>query len=88
MSKENYLPADRKAIALAAFLFYVERGFHVELYQVEYGHELWLRVTREDDRELEPCRLLDHSFIKCEEVRVGYCDIVTTWLIPVDYERL
>ena len=88
MSKEKFLPADRKAIALAAFLFYMERGYHVELFQNEYGCELYLRVTREDSRELEPCRLLDHPFIKSEQARVGYCDIVTTWLIPIEYVRL
>lgn len=84
MSKLKFTPADRKAIALAAFLFYSEREYQVELMKPTLGFYLELRVTREDTHTLEQCPLLDWPFITSDEARVGYSDIVTTWTIPID----
>lgn len=83
MSTPKFTPADCKAIALAAFLFYSERECQVELLR-NPSMPIWqLRVTREDTMSLENCPLLNWPWIACEEVRVGYCDIVTTWSVPV-----
>lgn len=82
MSKQKFTPADRKALALAAFLFYSEREYQVELLKPSLGFYWELRVTREDTIELERCPLLDWPFITSDEARVGYSDIVTTWTIP------
>lgn len=79
----KFTNADRKALALAAYLFYAEREFSVELFH-DTPEQCWhLRVTREDSMRLEPCTLLNQDFIRCETVRVGYSDIVTTWTIPL-----
>ena len=83
MSKQKFTPADRKALALAAFLFYSEREYQVELLKPSLGFYWELRVTREDTQSLERCPLLDWSFISSDEARVGYSDIVTTWSIPL-----
>lgn len=83
MSKQKFTPADCKALALAAFLFYAERECQVELFRNQSDVNWYLRVTREDTIELERCPLLDWPFIISNEVRVGYADIVTTWTIPV-----
>ena len=79
----KFTQADRKALALAAFLFYSEREYQVELLKPSLGFYLELRVTREDIQSLERCPLLDWPFITSEEARVGYSDIVTTWTIPL-----
>lgn len=83
MSKPKFTPADCKAIALAAYLFYAERECQVELFRNPSDVNWYLRVTREDTIELERCPLLDWPFIACDEARIGYSDIVTTWTIPV-----
>ena len=88
MSKLKFTPADRKAIAMAAFLFYLDREYQVELISRSTDGFLELRVTREDTQSLEKCPLLDWPFVVCEQVRVGYCDIVTTWSIPINCEVL
>lgn len=79
----KFTHADRKALALAAFLYYIDREFHVELTHPSLGMYFELRVIREDTRTLERCPLLDWPFITSEEARVGYSDIVTTWTIPL-----
>ena len=79
----KFTPADRKALALAAFLFYSDREYQVELMKSSLGFYLELRVTREDTQSLERCPLLDWPFITSEDARVGYSDIVTTWTIPL-----
>ena len=79
----KFTPADRKALALAAFLFYSEREYQVEILKPSLGYYLELRVTREDTQSLERCPLLDWPFIASDEARVGYSDIVTTWTIPL-----
>ena len=82
-SKPKFTAADRKALALAAFLFYSDREYQVELMKSSLGFYLELRVTREDTQSLERCPLLDWPFISSEDARVGYSDIVTTWTIPL-----
>ena len=82
-SKPKFTAADRKALALAAFLFYSDREYQVELLKSSHGFYIELRVTREDTQSLERCPLLDWPFISCDEARVGYSDIVTTWTIPL-----
>ena len=82
-SKPKFTAADRKALALAAFLFYSDREYQVELMKPSLGFYLELRVTREDTQSLERCPLLDWPFITSEDARVGYSDIVTTWAIPL-----
>lgn len=84
----KFTPADRKALALAAFLFFLDREYQVELISRSNDGYLELRVTREDTQSLERCPLLDWPFIMCESARVGYSDIVTTWSIPLEYQVL
>lgn len=79
----KFTPADRKALALAAFLFFLDREYQVELISRSTDGCLELRVTREDTLSLERCPLLDWPFITSDEARVGYSDIVTTWTIPL-----
>ena len=79
----KFTTADRKALALAAFLFFLDREYQVELISRSNDGYLELRVTREDTQSLERCPLLDWPFIVCESARVGYSDIVTTWTIPL-----
>lgn len=75
--------AGRKTLAIAAFFFYIDREYNVELTYTSLGMYFELRVIREDTRSLEQCPLLDWTFITSEEARVGYSDIVTTWTIPL-----
>lgn len=79
----KFTHADRKALALAAFQYYIDREYHVELIHPSLGFYFELRVFREDTRPLEQCPLLDWPFITSEEASVGYSDIVTTWTIPL-----
>ena len=79
----KFTPADRKALALATFLFFLDREYQVELISRSTDGCLELRVTREDTLSLERCPLLDWPFITSDEARVGYSDIVTTWTIPL-----
>ena len=83
-SKPKFTPADRKAIALSAFLFYTDREYHVDLFKCE--HDTWwtLRVTYEDTRTLDFCPLLSHNFISLDVTHVGYSDNVATWIIPLE----
>ena len=59
MSKPKFTPADRKAIALAAFLFYVERDYQVELNHYSTCSNLVLTVFFSKTQVLEQCPLLD-----------------------------
>ena len=79
----KFTPADRKALALSAFLFFLDREYQVELISRSNDGYLELRVTREDTQSLERCPLLDWPFITSDEALVGYSDIVTTWTIPL-----
>lgn len=82
-AKGKFTPADRKAQALAAYLYYADREFNVSLRQPSLAMSWELQVVREDTRNLEPCPLLHDPSITCDETRVGYSDIVTTWTIPL-----
>lgn len=79
----KFTHADRKDLAVAAFLYYIDREYHVELIHPSLGMYFELRVVREDTRTLEQCPLLDWPFITSKEYRVDCSDIVTTWTIPL-----
>ena len=82
-AKPKFLPSDRKAQALAAFLFFAEREFYVSLCQPSLAFYWELKIFRENTIELPRCPLLDDPTITCEEAPVPYSDIVTTWTIPM-----
>ena len=76
------LPADKKALAMAAWLFYAERGFDVQLMHRQDAEEIEIIVTYEDTQELPTCPLLQHPSFKSDVVRVGYSDKVYSCIIP------
>ena len=82
-SKPKFTAADRKALALAAFLFYVEREYQVELNHYENGSYLQLTVFFSKTQVLEQCPLLDWSFVSCDEHDLGAFDRVSQWTIPL-----
>ena len=55
MSKQKFTPADRKALAMAAFLFYFDKGYKVTLHHCVEIHELFLTVYYDNLGGLEPC---------------------------------
>lgn len=77
------LPSDRKALTIAAFLFYVEREYQVELNHYENGSYLQLTVFFSKTQELEQCPLLDWPFVSCDEHDLGAYDRVSQWTIPL-----
>lgn len=79
---KHLLPADKKAIAMAAWLFYSERGFDTQLIHHQDDEAITLRVTYEDSQELPVCPLLHHSSYSASYTRVGYSDIVYICSIP------
>ena len=87
-SKPKFTAADRKAITLAAYLYYADREYDVQLIAQEHEQHWELRVTYEDARNLEDCPLLHQPFISNEIVRVGYSDMVSIWYIPIHSENL
>ena len=82
-SKPKFTAADRKQLALAAFLFYVERDYLVELNHFENGSSLQLTVFCSKKKVLEQCPLLDWPFVSCEEHDLGAFDSECTWQIPL-----
>lgn len=76
------LPADRKAIAIAAWLFYAERGFDAQLIHGQCIEEVELRVVFDDSQELPTCPFLSHPSFKCTVTHVAYSDKVFTCYIP------
>lgn len=80
--------ADRKAIALSAYLFYSDREFDTQLIAQEHESHWELRVTYEDARTLDDCPLLHQPFVSNEIVRVGYSDMVSIWYIPIQSDNL
>lgn len=76
-------PADRKAIALAAYLFYAERNYSVELHNdiVESKWELF--IMYEDTKTLEQCPLVHHDFISSHTIRRAYSELVTIYMFPL-----
>lgn len=79
---KKLLPADIKALALSAWLYYSERGFDAQLMHNEDDEDIILRVTYEDTQELPMCQLLMHPSFQTSVVRVGYSDKVYTIIFP------
>lgn len=79
---KRLLPADKKALAMAAWLFYTERGFATDLIHIQDSEDIIFRVTFEDTQELPTCPLLQHPSFKSEVARVGYSDMVYSCIIP------
>lgn len=79
---KRLLPADKKALAMAAWLFYAERGFDAQLLHNQDAEEIEIRVTYEDTQELPTCPLLQHPSFKSDVIRVGYSDKVYQCTIP------
>ena len=82
-SKPKFTAADRKALALAAFLFYLDREYHVELNHYTPCSYIRLTVYFSKTQELEQCPLLDWPFVSCEEHDLGASDRECTWQIPL-----
>ena len=82
-SKPKFTAADRKALALAAFLFYVEREYQVELNHYENSSYLQLTIFFSKTQVLEQCPLLDWPFVSCEERDLGAFDRVCQWNISI-----
>lgn len=79
---KKLLPADIKALALSAWLFYSERGFDAQLMHNEDDEDIILRVTYEDTQELPMCQLLMHPSFQTSVVSIGYSDKVYTIIFP------
>lgn len=76
-------PADRKAIALAAYLFYAERNYNVELHNSGDISQWVLRIAYEDTRALEQCPLVHHDFITSYTTQLAYSELVTMYIFPL-----
>ena len=79
---KKLLPADKKALAMAAWLFYAERGFDAQLLHHQDAEEIEINVTYEDTQELPTCPMLQHPSFTSDVVRVGYSDKVYRCIIP------
>lgn len=79
---KRLLPADKKALAMAAWLFYAERGFDAQLLHHQDAEEIEINVTYEDTQELPTCPLLQHPSFTSDVVRIGYSDKVYRCIIP------
>lgn len=79
---KRLLPADKKALAMAAWLFYAERGFDAQLLHHQDAEEIEIIVTYEDTQELPTCPLLQHPSFTSDVVRIGYSDKVYRCTIP------
>lgn len=75
------LPADKKALAMAAWLFYAERGFDAQLLHHQDAEEIEILITYEDSQELPICQQLMHPSFRTEVVRIGYSDKVYRCII-------
>lgn len=82
-SKTKFTAADRKAIALSAFLFYLDRDYQVELNHYAHCSYVQLTVYFSKRQVLELCPLLHWPFISCDEHELGEFDQVCTWQIPL-----
>ena len=82
-SKPKFTAADRKQLALAAFLFYVERDYLVVLNHFETVSSLQLTVFCSKKKVLEQCPLLDWPFVSCDERDLDEFDRVSKWTIPL-----
>ena len=79
----KFTAADRKALALAAFLFYLDREYQVELNHYSNSTRLQLTVFYENTRTLENCPLLNWPFIQCTIEALGPSDKYAQWTIPL-----
>lgn len=79
---KKLLPADKKALAMAAWLFYAERGFDAQLLHHQDAEEIEINVTYEDTQELPTCPMLQHPSFTSDVVRIGYSDKVYRCIIP------
>ena len=82
----KFLPADLKAIALSAWLFFSERGFACDLIHEEDATHVELRIVYEDSKTLPRYPVLEQSPFSCEITRVGYSDMVCRYYIPGLFE--
>lgn len=82
-AKVKFTPADRKALAMAAFLFYLDREYQVELNHYSSCQSVQLTVFYENTRTLEKCPLLDWPFIVCMIEPLGVSDSYAKWTIPL-----
>lgn len=82
-SKPKFTAADRKQLALAAFLFYVERDYLVDLNHFENGSSLQLTVFFSKTQVLEQCPLLDWPFVSCDEHDLDEIERASKWTIPL-----
>lgn len=82
-TKNRLTPADRKAIALAAYLFYTERNYSVELHNDIEGNLWELRIMYSDTRPLEQCPLVHHDFITSYTTQLAYSELVTIYIFPL-----
>ena len=80
-SEPKFTAADRKALALAAFLFYLDREYQVELNHYATCSYVQLTVYFSKTQELEQCPLLDWPFVSCDEHDLGALDRVSQWTI-------
>ena len=67
---------------MAAFLFYLERDYQVELNHYPNSTNLELTVFFSKTQVLEQCPLLDWPFIQCDEHDLCVYDRVCQWTIP------
>ena len=79
---KRLLPADKKALAIAAWLFYADRGFGAQLLHHHDAEEIEIVVIYEDTQELPTCPLLQHPSFKSDDVRIGYSDKMYRCTIP------
>lgn len=79
---KRLLPTDKKALALAAWLFYAERGFGAQLLHHHDAEEIEIVVTYEGSQKLPTCPLLQHPSFTSDVVRIGYSDKMYRCIIP------
>ena len=79
---KRLLPADKKAIAMAAWLFYSERGFDAQLIHHQDDEAIELRVIYDDSQGLPECPMLHHTSFSASYTRVVYSDMVYSCIIP------
>ena len=79
---KKLLPADIKALALSAWLYYSERGFDAQLMHNEDDEDIKLSVMYEDTQELPMCQQLMHPSFQTSIVRVGISEKVYTVIFP------
>ena len=77
---KRLLPADKKALAMAAWLFYAERGFDAQLLHRQDAEEIEINVTYEGHSGTPHVSTAAASSYGV--VRIGYSDKVYRCTIP------